>query len=89
MKKDESLGALINLKTFVGKPDEAIALLQNRFSLSRKVVLHLVVDKPGWMHILYGVWIVSERNNIGKHWLISKQLLIFLRICARNNEDFV
>ena len=30
MKKDESLGALINLKTFVGKPDEAITLLQNR-----------------------------------------------------------
>jgi len=34
VKKDEGLAALIGLKTFVGKPDEAIALLQSRtFSL--------------------------------------------------------
>ena len=34
-KKDESLGALINLKIFVGKTDEAIALLQSRtFSIA-------------------------------------------------------
>jgi tetratricopeptide (TPR) repeat protein len=30
VKKDESLGALINLKTMVGKPEEAIALLKSR-----------------------------------------------------------
>jgi tetratricopeptide (TPR) repeat protein len=30
VKKDESLGALINLKTMVGKPEEAITLLKNR-----------------------------------------------------------
>ena len=35
VKKDESLGALINLKIFVGKTDEAIALLQSRtFSIA-------------------------------------------------------
>jgi len=34
VKKDEGLAALIGLKTFVGKPDEAIALLEGRtFSL--------------------------------------------------------
>jgi tetratricopeptide (TPR) repeat protein len=34
VKKDEGLAALIGLKTFVGKPDEAIALLESRtFSL--------------------------------------------------------
>jgi tetratricopeptide (TPR) repeat protein len=34
VKKDEGLAALISLKTFVGKPDEAIALLESRtFSL--------------------------------------------------------
>ena len=34
-QKDESLGALINLKIFVGKTDEAIALLQSRtFSIA-------------------------------------------------------
>jgi tetratricopeptide (TPR) repeat protein len=34
IQKDEGLAALISLKTFVGKPDEAIALLQSRtFSL--------------------------------------------------------
>lgn len=30
IKNDEALGSLINLKTFVGKADESIALLQNR-----------------------------------------------------------